>query len=283
MPDFVRMLVHLGNAEVGTMPSWGPTEVLELFKDMSHIRLLVGAHSGLDRGTATLPGISLRDRTGIAHSTRIFTMNAADVEAALPGFRALRFEVQTDCRETKCEMLVEGDGLSDRAFPVPNLRQGTIFGSGEENVYLDAVGEDNHFPGSPSASRMRQGLQLAITKHLASAYSALMPIFAVIALGGLVLAVAGAPFRSLPTGLIGLALACATAVAARITLLVYLDVTSIPSLNQPYLSPASPFMITFAFLGIYLGSIALVPTMRRLKKIPLVPHNEPQELDSGQR
>jgi len=119
---------------------------------------------------------------------------------------------------------------------------------------------------------MRQGLQLAIAKHLASAYSALMPIFGVIALGGLVLAVVGAPFRSLPTGLTGLALACATAVAARITLLVYLDVTSFPSLNQNYLSPASPFMITFVFLGVYLGSIAFVHIS--MKKMPPIAPKE---------
>jgi hypothetical protein len=264
MPDFLSMLVHLGNAEVGTMPSWGPSEVLELFRDMvgpiSDYRSLI---RGWIAARATLPRISLRDRTGIAHSTRIFTMNAADVQAALLGFQALRFEVQTDCREMKCEILLEGDGLTDHVFPVPNLRQGTIFASAEEKVYLEAVGEYNHFPGSPSASRMRQELQLAIANGLAGAYSVLMPFLTLIALGGLVLAVAGAPFRPFPTELIGLALACAAAVAARITLLVYLDVTSIPSLNQPYLSPASPFMITFVFLGIYLGSIALAPTTRR--------------------
>jgi len=88
VPDFVRMLVHLGNAEVGTMPSWGPTEVLEFFKDM--VGPISDYRSVLIRGwiatPVTLPEISLRDRTGIAHSTRISTMNAADVEAALPGF-----------------------------------------------------------------------------------------------------------------------------------------------------------------------------------------------------
>jgi hypothetical protein len=37
-------------------------------------------------------------------------------------------------------------------------------------------------------------------------------------------------------------------------LLAYLDAASFSSLNLLYVSPASPFLLTFVILGIYLGA-----------------------------
>jgi hypothetical protein len=51
-----------------------------------------------------------------------------------------------------------------------------------------------------------------------------------------------------------LAFACATAVAARIGLIAYIDATSIlGAVNPLYLSPASPPLLVFVVLGLYLG------------------------------
>lgn len=53
--------------------------------------------------------------------------------------------------------------------------------------------------------------------------------------------------------LLVLALACLSAVASRIFMLAYLEATSIPSVNVLYASPASPMVICFTVVGLYLG------------------------------
>jgi hypothetical protein len=47
-------------------------------------------------------------------------------------------------------------------------------------------------------------------------------------------------------------------VASRAVLLAYHEVTLLPgAVNPVYLSPASPFLIAFVLLGLYLGIVAL--------------------------
>jgi hypothetical protein len=79
-----------------------------------------------------------------------------------------------------------------------------------------------------------------------------MPVLAAMALLGLFAAIALQRFIVLPHGIVALTLACCTAVATRIVLLAYIDVTSFPAANSLYLSPASPFLLIFAVLGLYL-------------------------------
>ena len=65
--------------------------------------------------------------------------------------------------------------------------------------------------------------------------------------------------------LLALMLALVAVMAVRIALLAYISATSFPASNHLYLSPATPFLLVFVVLGLYLGAMALraVTTRRR--------------------
>ena len=89
----------------------------------------------------------------------------------------------------------------------------------------------------------------AIAAFYAGALHVLVGLSAV----GVVLALA--LWRSIPppAGVLPLVLACGIAVATRVTLLAYIEVSSFPAANALYLSSASPFLLIFVVLGLYLG------------------------------
>ena len=214
-------------------------------------------------GAGGPPRISVRDVSGSLFSTRIMRISGADVEAALPAFRALRFELETDCTWAGCELLIESEGQAPRAFPIPAVQQGSQFLSGDAAAFLDTV--EQRGPLFGAARGTRQHLQLAIARRIGGAYATLVPILSAVAVAGLALAALGTRFRPQSAAIVGLGLACAAGVASRVALLAYLDVTSMPTLFQVYASPASPLLLTFAFVGLYAGSTALLPYMVRLR------------------
>jgi hypothetical protein len=112
----------------------------------------------------------------------------------------------------------------------------------------------------PFAAEMLQRLQRAIARTIARAYALAMPALAALALVGFMAAFV---FRRARPEILTLAAACAVAVAARIALLAYLEVTSIPSVNLLYLSPAAPFFLCFVVLGLYCGVAAIAPRSRQ--------------------
>jgi hypothetical protein len=64
-----------------------------------------------------------------------------------------------------------------------------------------------------------------------------------------------------------LATACAVAVASRLLIVALIEVTSWPgALNDIYLAPGSPFLITFAVLGCYLGLLAVADVVRERRR-----------------
>jgi hypothetical protein len=266
IPDFLRMLAGMGGGEVGAPQSMGATGTLDPFRDLVGPITEDASPAWLLRGwvaaTHGSPSISVRDRSGSLFSTTIMKTSGTDVEKALPGFQAMRFELQTSCTQASCELVVESSGAEDRVFPMASLHQGPLFISGDAAGFLDAFGLRDSFMGAPE--RRRHHLQFAIARRLASAYGAVMPVLSIVAVGGIVVAALSAVVRRQPITLLGFALACAAAVAGRVALLAYLHVTSMPTLIQVYLSPASPFLLVFVLLGLYAGSGALLPRLARV-------------------
>jgi len=114
-----------------------------------------------------------------------------------------------------------------------------------------------------SAAEKLRRLQLSVARVIARTYSTIMPMMAVLASIGFVAAIVLQRSRPLAPGILALTAACATAIAARIALLAYLDVTSIWSVNLLYLSPVAPFLLCFIVLGIYCGiMVARAPQAR---------------------
>ncbi len=121
----------------------------------------------------------------------------------------------------------------------------------------------------PAESEPQDIPKLKIAGTLAKLYATLTLPLAVLALLGAFAAGVLAWFRPLRDPslrpLLALMLALAAAMATRIALLAYIDATSLPAVRNLYLSPATPFLLVFVVLGLYLGATALraVTTRRR--------------------
>jgi hypothetical protein len=111
-----------------------------------------------------------------------------------------------------------------------------------------AVSNDSRGVADAVASRRTQ-LMARIAAKIAAIYSASMPWLFGTGLAGI--AVLLLRSRRDPRGLVlgAIGAAAAVAVASRVTLLSYLQVTTIPALATLYLSPATPFVIVVAILG----------------------------------
>ncbi len=121
----------------------------------------------------------------------------------------------------------------------------------------------------PGAFETRTKLVGDIARGIATAYSVAVPILFATGLAGLALAAVLAIWRASRAPrqkvheeapeeagrrfLILLSTAVLGGVAARVVLLAYLEVTSIPSLNILYLSPATPLVLVFVVVANWLG------------------------------
>lgn len=153
---------------------------------------------------------------------------------------------------------------------VGNAEVGSLASSGPHIEFMaQLVGPVSRpFASEASAAQRLRRVQLSVARLIARVYSIIIPALAVVASIGFVVALALQRFRRpLPPGMLTLTAICAAAVAIRIALLAYLDVTSIPAINLLYLSPATPFLLCFVVLGMYCGVMVLADLMasKRLK------------------
>jgi hypothetical protein len=250
-PELGRILTTFGNGEVGAPPSIGDEFRLGLFRD------LVGPLSREPTSTVVLLGsvtekgapaqLSVRDRDGVPSRTELKLSRPAS-----PSPAAMEFELTTDCVRPSCE-LVASSGSYERTFPIADIKVGLLISS----EHLDIAVRQSLGRGAssmfPVASEMRRDLLLGIARGIARTYAAVMPVLGAVAVLGILIALAMSRSVPWPPGLMALVVACATAVAARMGLLAYLEVTSIPSANLLYLSPVTPLLLTFIVLGLYLG------------------------------
>lgn len=170
------------------------------------------------------------------------TGQAAKVETAR------RFLVVTDC-PTDCEIVVGDPAGATSAVPWERLVPGDVPLGDGLRMMIEYARTWNPARGSIA----RDDLVLRIARPVARAYAAAMPVVLCLAAAGLV--AAAIRRRAVPIDPLPLALAVASlaAIASRVALLAYLDVTSIPSVNMLYAAPATPFVILFAVLGCVLG------------------------------
>jgi hypothetical protein len=249
-PRLGNILLDSGKGEIGAPPSDGPQSLLDRFAD------LVGPLSvatkpfvvlrGKSTTTAGLFDIFIRDRDVAPFRAEVRTMPLT--EAASPQSRqAIEFELTTDCLRPSCELVVRW-AANERTFPVESLMAGLAVAATDMELTMSMPTAS----AIPSASVMRRDRLLDIARAVTKIFAGGMSVLAAMALLGVFAAIALQRFIMLPHGVVALALACCTAVATRIVLLAYLDVTSFPTANSLYLSPASPFLLIFVVLGLYL-------------------------------
>lgn len=259
VPTALQRLIHLGDGNVGAPPSVGPQFNIDLFAD------LVGGVTRSDVPAISMvgtlwteekrPQIIVRDE-----SSSSFAMNVdvrpdeEETPAAGPAHgKVWAFELGTDCLRPTCVVVVSSEA-GERKIPVSNLVQGQNGPAGELSMTIRRIFLRGGAAGVPVASAILRRLQLRIAHAVATVYAIGNPWLVVLAFAGLLAALVGRPRDSGRADLMMIALVCATGVAARIGLLAYVDATSIPgTIDLAYLSPASPLLLVFTALGLYLG------------------------------
>lgn len=253
VPALGRLLIDPG--EVGPLPSMGRQFVLDLFTDLvgplarepiSYVVLL-----GSVAADKEFPTFVVRDRNSASSRFELRTMPQMD-QAPAQGSRAIAFELTTDCLRPSCELVVRS-GPNEQVRSIESLGTGSLVASPEFDVSIRHVFKRGRSTAFPVASEMRQDIMLRVMWAIAAFYAGALHVLVGLSAVGVVLALA--LWRSIPppAGVLPLVLACGIAVATRVTLLAYIEVSSFPAANALYLSSASPFLLIFVVLGLYLG------------------------------
>lgn len=240
------ILGGFGDGSVGSPPSVGTPEQLKLVRanvigttSNDDVEMLV---RGWVATTGGKPSISLGSKTAQPLSTSVVFSDATDVDAAMPGMHGVRFAGRMLCGNAICEVRI-GRGDHEEAH---SLVKGAALVTDNTKIFLDQF--------EPASGKVRQSAWTAkFAELIASIYHQSFPTLE--GLAGL-----GVALSLLATWLYGdlcfaavVAVVSLTAVLSRIALLAYLEVTSIPSLNILYASPASGFVLIFTLTGIYAG------------------------------
>ena len=254
----------MGKGKVGSASSIGSPEGIASFSD------IVGgvyvpksgtiAVQGWIASTTVTPAIRLVGEGQEHWESSLDILPAPDVLAAYPMLKAVRFALKTNCPAARCSLLVDIGGAQQRSIPLSQLTGGTVLNVPDLRIQIDnsAVGEHTEL------TDFRRAIQVRMAAAIASAYALSIPILAILGSGGLLLATVMRRACPIPTGLLALGLGSACAVATRIALLAYIDATSFGVADLLYTSPASPFIIVFATIGLYSWYVVLHNIGRRL-------------------
>lgn len=244
-----RVLLTMANSDVGSAPSEGSPSGIAIFADMAGN--VYPAHSeelllqGWAASPAGRPQLAIRVRPDEQVDTVISEMPGPDVTQTYPGWAATRFDLRTSCPPASCDLVISVPGAPDTAVPLQRVTPGPALETPNLRLYFDLAS----IRDVGAAGAERRAVQLRIAKVIAFCYAWAFPPLFVLALAGFVLALARWRSRPVPMALAALLLASLAAIAARVLLLAYLDVTSIPSASILYTSPASPFVIVFNVIG----------------------------------
>jgi hypothetical protein len=253
-PAAARVLTEFGNGEVGTRPNVGPDYYLAFMADLvGPVATFRPARIAL-YGTMTvkgeLPKVFVHDRSGEPHTTTVKWV-PADPDAAQPP-PGRRIDIESDCIRPACELVVQTDAAR-RVIVLPDAVEREVLASPEFELTIDHV-RKYVASSAPPATEKRRDLQLAIAHAVGRIYAATMPVLSVLALIGVLTAALVRPADPALSSVLTLALAAAAAVTSRAALLAYHEVTALPgAVNLLYLSPATPFLLIFVTLGLYLG------------------------------
>jgi hypothetical protein len=244
-----RVLLTMANSQVGSAPSVGVPSGIAVFADM--VGSVYPPHSdemtlqGWAASPAGKPQLSIRDGSEQQVDTISSEMPGPDVTHAYPGWAATRFDLRTSCALASCDLVISVPGKPDTVRPLQQLSPGLVVKTPELRLFFDFASLRN----VGAAGAERRAVQLRIAKLIALCYAKAVPALFLLALAGSALALIRCRARPVPLAAAALLMASLAAVVARIVLLAYLDVTSIPSASILYTSPASPFVIVFTVIG----------------------------------
>jgi hypothetical protein len=246
-PMLARILLHPEADGLGVSPSQGTPPMIRDFADFvgpvmpeaDPKRWL----SGWVSAAAGLPTLDEQTSAGVPIPSAIDTRPAPDVAAKFPGRQAVRFDLQTTC--ATCSVAITCPGAHTTVFALGTLIAGSGHTQPGLTIFVDQNSVEDH------ASTARRHVITRIAAAIATLYGALLVPACLLATLGL--AAGMRRHHRAPPALIALVVASLVAVATRIALLSYLEVTAIPSVNALYASPAEPLLIVFAVVGCWAG------------------------------
>lgn len=259
-----RKVLMLGDGQIGSAPSIGSPQEIAVFADtvggvyppddlFRSVRGWIASGGGP-------PSIRLFTIKAECQSS-IRTLPAPDIIPRCPDLKAQRFDVETPgCPVSAGGLLVEGSGFALPAIPLAMLAPGIHLDTPTLQLMVENV-------STSSSIRLPDSIQLKIASAIASGYAVTFPILTVLGAAGMLLAIILGKPHPFPTALVAFALASAAAVCTRIVLLAYIDASSFPAATVLYCSPASPFVVILAVVGIYLGC-ATVVSLNRSGRMP---------------
>jgi hypothetical protein len=263
MWQLTGLLTRFGSGAVGAPPSAGAQHNMDLFSDL----LSGGISPPVQHAEGTLnvkgwiaarsgsPQLWVENLKGSAFLASLNFIPSPDVDAAFAGqnFGTRRFELKTNCLMETCVLMMRSQGQDAVQVGIQTLRTGANINDPKTVLYIDSkvrAGDDTQRDRTPATSA-RIRTQLEVASIIALSYAWVGPLLSKAACVLLIVAAIRRGIFNINAGLIAVAVSCAVAVATRIVLLSYLDATSIPSINDLYLSPATPFLIACIILTLF--------------------------------
>jgi hypothetical protein len=260
--QLTSLLTRFGNGAVGAPPSVGVPQNLDLFFDLlsggisspaPHAESTISIKGWVAAGAGS-PQLWVENMDGSPFLASLTFSPSPDVDAAFAGrgFGTRRFELKTNCLTESCMLVVRSQGKDTRQAGVQFLGIGANINDPEIVLYIDSKAYSNsdspHHRTPATVARIKT--QLQVSQTIALGYAWMGPLLSIVACAGLIIATIRRSTFKINAGLMAVVASCAVAVVTRIVLLSYLNTTSIPSINDLYLSPATPFLIAFIILAL---------------------------------
>lgn len=250
-----RVLLSMGDTQIGVAPSVGPSSGIAKFADMvggvspAHpTRLILQGWVAAPSGE---PQLSLKAPDSGEAEMTILEKPGPDVTQAYPGWFATRFDLETGFPPGASALVVSAPAVPPVTLSLEGLHPGAALSTGQLRLFFDSA---EVLQSSGVATAKRLGVQLRIAKAIAFCYARAVPVLFMFAMFGSILALARRRSRPVPLALAALLVASFAAIAAEIVLLAYMEVTTGPMTTGPmdgilYTSPASPFVVIFTVIG----------------------------------
>ncbi len=260
-----KLVFDFGNGEVGATPSRGSATGFTNFADLTNETvapsgepiaqdLPLGQVTGWVADRVSTPSLEVTSYTKRAVKSSITTAAASDVAAVHPDLKAVRFTLQSDCPAMECGLTIHSNG-GNVVVPFQKLLRGAPINTPNLILFVDtATTDEQTWP----VGERRRAIQMRIARKIGRVYAKSSSFLAGLASLGLLAAMIRWRKRPFSVPLLAVALGCGTAVASRIFLLGYIAATSFDTYFLHYCSPATPFLIIYIGLGIYLGCTSLV-------------------------
>jgi hypothetical protein len=272
VPSLTGILFGFAHGEIGTQPTLGPIYWIYRFEDLVGVLARAPTPAMFIKGTAAVKGepvaLAVEDRGGGSYRSEV-KLEPSREPPSPAGERHVDFEVSTDCMRPSCALVVRV-GAGEQGFPIAGFAHGAALSRGDVQLRIQQAFSVHRSGDPPVAGTLRRSILLRVMQMIAKVYAVTAPVLAAIAALGLLLAAVLPRQVAAPRGVVALALACGVAVATRIGLLAYIQATSFPALNALYLSPASPFLIMFIVLGVYLMALVIRAAVLA-RRPPVVP------------